>query len=159
MLAAGEVEAARRGCRWLAKVQNADGSWEDLWLARRVYGTASALSALVHLGGSHSDEVSRGVTWLRRQQNRDGGWGETQRGEPAPSTAEQTAFAVHALRLCGQPVEEGVRWLLEHQRPDGGWNPSPVGIYWEVIGGYANPMNAWVFPLLALSVQETERLP
>jgi squalene-hopene/tetraprenyl-beta-curcumene cyclase len=149
MLVVGDVGSVRRACRWLVKTQSADGSWDDLWLARRVYGTSCALIALARSGG-RPQAISRGVSWLRRARNPDGGWGETQRGIPAPSTAEQTAFAVHALRSCGEHVEDGVRWLVERQRADGGWEPSPVGIYWEVIGGYANPINAWVFPILAL---------
>lgn len=156
MLVVGDAEAVRRACRWLEEVQNPDGSWEDLWLARRVYGTARAVTALAR-AGRDSEALRRGVAWLRKVQNSDGGWGETQNGSPAPSTPEQTAFAVEALAVCGEPVENGVRWLLERQRADGGWEPSPVGIYWEVIGGYANPMNAWVFPLNALA--QKERLP
>lgn len=156
MLVAGDAEAVRRACRWLERVQNAEGSWEDLWLARRVYGTACAVTALARTGRD-SEALRRGIAWLRKAQNPDGGWGETQNGSPAPSTPEQTAFAVEALAMCGEPDEKGVRWLLERQRADGGWEPSPVGIYWEVIGGYANPMNAWVFPLSALA--QRERLP
>ena len=54
--------------------------------------------------------------------------------------------------LCEQnlPGASGVEWLLGNQRDDGGWHASPIGIYWEVIGGYANPINAWVFPMFAL---------
>ncbi|GIX07258.1 MAG: hypothetical protein KatS3mg115_1661 [Candidatus Poribacteria bacterium] len=147
----GERRRAERGLRWLRRVQANDGSWDDLWLARRTYGTAMALIAMARLDAFDRRTVERGIQWLLKHQRPDGGWGETQRGEPRSSTAEQTAFAVRALLAWGRSADRGLEWLLKHQRPDGGWDPAPIGIYWEVIGGYANPINGWVFPLLALS--------
>ena len=91
------------------------------------------------------------MRWLAEARNSDGGWGETQLGEPAASTAEQTAFALQALRALGQEDADAAAWLHDAQREDGSWPASPIGIYWEVIGGYANPMNACVFPALALT--------
>lgn len=173
MLEVGDADSARRALDWLERVQGRDGAWDDLWLARRTYGTSCAVVALAHGGRGDCAAVRRGVEWLKHAQNADGGWGETQLGEPADSTAEQTAFAVLALRAptlalpvygaggevsrgTGTPRQEsnvdgGIRWLAARQRNDGGWNAAPVGIYWEVIGGYVNPLNAWVFPAFALS--------
>jgi prenyltransferase beta subunit len=149
--AAGDAASAQRAAAWLARAQCRDGYWEDMWIARKVYGTATALAALAQLGGKPPDAIRRGSTWLRRWQNTDGGWGETQHGERAASTAEQTAFGVQALAACGQSAPEAVEWLRSNQRPDGGWDAAPIGIYWDVIGGYANPLNALVFPILALA--------
>ena len=166
MMRAGETDAAQKAVRWLLDAQNRDGSWDDLWIAKRSYGTAKALIAMAKTGFGDERRIQKGVQRLQEMRNADGGWGETQAGEPAPSTAEQTANAAQALialqfapQTAAQAADPTVReaarralrWLIERQRPDGGWDPSPVGIYWEVIGGYANPMNAWVFPLLAIS--------
>ena len=152
---AGETQAVKKAVEWLHDAQNADGSWDDLWIAKKSYGTGAALTAMARTGLGDAARIRRGLEWLQSAQNADGGWGETQQGEPTDSSAEQTAAAAQALRAHGESNskagEAAVQWLLKRQREDGGWDPSPVGIYWEVIGGYANPMNAWVFPLLALT--------
>ncbi|MBM3213650.1 hypothetical protein FJZ36_01860 [Candidatus Poribacteria bacterium] len=146
----GDAASVERALRWIERSQARDGSWEDLWLARRTYGTALAVNALASAGRTGS-VLNRGIRWLLAAQQDDGGWGETQSGERRSSTAEQTAFAVQALRAADVDARRGIDWLRSRQRPDGGWDAAPIGIYWEVIGGYANPMNAWVFPLMALS--------
>jgi len=137
------------------------GYWSDLWLAKNSYGTASAISALVKAGKGF-DVISQGVRWLHRAQNPDGGWGEDMFGKPIDSTAEQTAWSSYALLLANPndlAAERGVDLLLETQnkacpersRRDGSWPSSCVGIYWEVIGGYEDPIYALVFPMLALN--------
>jgi squalene cyclase len=151
MDALGDARAAGRGADWLERAQARDGSWDDLWLAKRTYGTSAALIALSQMGRGSDDPARRGMRWLAAARNGDGGWGETQLGEPAASTAEQTAFALQALRALGQEDADAAAWLHDAQREDGSWPASPIGIYWEVIGGYANPMNACVFPALALT--------
>lgn len=151
MLDIGDEDSASRAARWLERAQAPDGSWDDLWLAKRTYGTASALLALARVGRGDGQPANRGLAWLMAARNSDGGWGETQLGAAAPSTAEQTAFALQALRAYGPDDERAVGWLCDAQRNDGSWTGAPIGIYWEVIGGYANPMNACVFPALALT--------
>ena len=151
MLSLGEDDAVARAARWLERAQNVDGSWDDLWLAKKTYGTATALVALADMGRGGSDAATRGVRWLLGARNDDGGWGETQLGAPSDSTAEQTAFALEALRATGADDSRAVQWLCNAQADDGSWPAAAVGIYWEVIGGYANPMNACVFPAFALA--------
>ena len=151
MLALGEDAAVARATRWLTRAQHADGSWDDLWLAKKTYGTASALIALADVGQAGCEAAARGVRWLETARNEDGGWGETQLGVPSASTAEQTAFALEALKATGVEDVRAAAWLCRAQSEDGSWPAAPVGIYWEVIGGYANPMNACVFPALALA--------
>ena len=143
-----------RGIRWLRKQINREGYWRDLWLAKDTYGTACAIIALVKVGLKEAPEAHRGVEWLERSQNGDGGWGEDMFGNPTESTVEQTAWSTYALLLAApekRAVQDGIAFLLKHQREDGSWPEQSVGIYWEIIGGYADPIYASVFPLLALN--------
>ena len=143
-----------RGIGWLRKQINREGYWRDLWLAKDTYGTACAIIALIKVGLKEAPEVQRGVEWLERSQNADGGWGEDMFGNPTESTVEQTAWSTYALLLAapkGRAAREGITFLLEHQKDNGSWPEQSVGIYWEIIGGYADPIYASVFPLLALN--------
>jgi squalene-hopene/tetraprenyl-beta-curcumene cyclase len=126
--------AAAAGLRWLLDAQEADGSWFGRWGVNHVYGTWSALCALIPAGIPRSDErVQRAVRWLYEHQNDDGGWGEDCRSYEDPawigrgsSTASQTAWALLGLHAAGEASSpgfaRGVRWLLSRQREDGGWD-------------------------------------
>jgi len=162
----GFEKEREKAVKWLKKkftiTQNQDtektGYWNDLWLAKKTYGTASAIAALLK-SGEKSEVVSQGVNWLHSSQNPDGGWGEDMFGESTDSTAEQTAWSTYALLLTNtndKAAERGINWLLENQNEDGTWAPNCVGIYWEVLGGYADPIYALVFPLLALKEKAKE---
>lgn len=163
LLASGGNEACiARGIRWLRAEIQSDGYWQDLWLAKRTYGTACAIIALVKAGMTEAPEIERGVRWLESMQNADGGWGEDMFGNPTESTVEQTAWSTYALLLAdsaptdgaartGTAAQKGIDYLCRHQTEEGSWQESCVGIYWEIIGGYADPINASVFPLLALN--------
>ena len=144
----------KRGINWLRRQIHRDGYWRDLWLAKDTYGTACAITALVKVGLKDIEEVHRGVEWLERTQNSDGGWGEDMFGNRTESTVEQTAWSTHALLLANPEnlaAQNGIKFLLKHQREDGSWQEQCVGIYWEIIGGYADPIYASVFPILALN--------
>ena len=147
-------DAMIAGVYWLRKQINSDGYWRDLWLAKDTYGTACAIAAFVKVGLKNAPEVQRGVEWLEHTQNADGGWGEDMFGNPTESTVEQTAWSTYALLLANPEnpaAEQGIAFLLKHQREDGSWPEQCVGIYWEIIGGYADPIYASVFPILALN--------
>ena len=142
-----------RGIHWLRRQIHRDGYWRDLWLAKDTYGTACAIIALIKAGQKNAPEVRRGVEWLEHIQNADGGWGEDMFGNPTESTVEQTAWSTYALLLADpdrRAAKDGMAFLLRHQREDGSWPEQCVGIYWEIIGGYADPIYASVFPILAL---------
>ena len=144
----------QRGISWLRRQIHRDGYWRDLWLAKDTYGTACAITALVKVGLENVAEIHRGVEWLERTQNADGGWGEDMFGTPTESTVEQTAWSTYALlqvNLENRAAQNGIQFLLKHQRADGSWPEAGVGIYWEIIGGYADPIYASVFPILALN--------
>ena len=143
-----------RGINWLRRQIHRDGYWRGLWLAKDTYGTACAITALVKAGLKNVTEVHRGVEWLGRSQNADGGWGEDMFGNPTESTVEQTAWSTYALLQVNPEnpaAQNGIEFLCKHQREDGSWREQCVGIYWEIIGGYADPIYASVFPILALN--------
>ncbi|MQY10518.1 Squalene--hopene cyclase [Streptomyces sp. RB5] len=154
---------ARRGVGWLLAEQEASGAWFGRWGVNYVYGTGSAVPALVAAGlpGTHP-AIRRAVTWLEGVQNDDGGWGEDLRSYPDPewiargtSTASQTAWALLALLAAGEhaspAVERGVRWLARTQRADGTWDEpefTGTGFPWDFSINYH--LYRHVFPLTAL---------
>ncbi len=151
--AGGRNEDVERACKWLKRQITPEGCWSDLWLAKFTYGTANAITALIQAGEADCEEIHRGIRWLESVQNIDGGWGEDMFGNRTESTIEQTAWSAGTLLLVDPQNESGwrgIKFLLSHQIPDGSWAASCVGIYWEIIGGYADPINASVFPLRAL---------
>ena len=138
---------------WLETHISRDGFWDDLWLSKRTYGTACAINAIVKAGYHNIQAIKDGVKWLESVQNPDGGWGEDMFGNQIDSTVEQTAWSTYALLIvdCQNPsARRGLEFLINQQNPDGSWNASCVGIYWEIIGGYIDPIYASVFPILAL---------
>ncbi len=92
LVAAGErpmSERVRRGARWLAEHQNADGGWGESCAsyddpAARGIGastasqTAWALLGLLAAGEERGEAVRRGVAYLVRTQQPDGQWDEPQ---------------------------------------------------------------------------------
>ncbi|MFC1718679.1 prenyltransferase/squalene oxidase repeat-containing protein, partial [Candidatus Poribacteria bacterium] len=151
-------EAVAKAINWLKATISDSGYWSDLWLARNTYGTALAIVALIKSGQPDCAEVKRGIKWLEENQNPDGGWGEDMMGNKRQSTTEQTAWSTYALLLLdsdSSSAQKGLEYLLSHQNPDGSWPASCVGIYWEVIGGYIDPVYASVFSLMALNQAES----
>lgn len=123
---------------WLARAQEADGSWFGRWGVNYVYGTWSVLCALGRAGlDAGHPMVARAVDWLKRVQNGDGGWGESctsyaldRTGHEAfGSTASQTAWACLGLMAVGEArsdaVARGMTWLAAHQGDDGLWGQEP----------------------------------
>jgi squalene-hopene/tetraprenyl-beta-curcumene cyclase len=155
LLAKGGNEMfVNRGIQWLRANMHRDGYWNDLWLAKRTYGTAYALVALTKAGFEDVPEIERGICWLEQAQNTDGGWGEDMFGNPTDSTVEQTAWCTYALLYANgenRAAQNGIEFLLKNQKDNGSWQESCVGIYWEIIGGYSDPIYASVFPILALN--------
>ncbi|MFC7217516.1 squalene--hopene cyclase [Streptomyces polyrhachis] len=154
---------ARRGTDWLLAEQEPGGAWFGRWGVNYVYGTGSAVPALVAAGLPPAHPaIQRAVTWLESVQNEDGGWGEDLRSYRDPgwigkgtSTASQTAWALLALlaagECAGRAVERGIAWLAATQRPDGTWDEpefTGTGFPWDFTINYH--LYRHVFPLTAL---------
>lgn len=162
---AEDKPALERGLAFLRREQEDDGSWFGRWGMNYVYGTWSALCALVAAGVSaQAPEVRRGVEWLLATQNEDGGWGESGDSysldphgpQRAPSTASQTAWALLGLLTAGEDrnpgVDRGVDYLLRRQSAEGFWREpqfTATGfprVFYLRYHGYAK-----FFPLWALA--------
>lgn len=120
-----------RAAQWLLSQQLPDGSWVDWWCSRYIYGTVTALEALLQADSlTQSDPRTKAaLQWLLKEQNADGGWGENWAGGNSSSTCEHTGLAVYGLCIASpsetmpvDAIEKGVEWLLAHQREDGTWD-------------------------------------
>ncbi|MEU4685925.1 squalene--hopene cyclase [Streptomyces xinghaiensis] len=166
MLAAEGLAAdprVRRAVAWLLAEQEPSGAWFGRWGVNHLYGTGSAVPALVAAGvPAEHPAIRRAVDWLTSVQNEDGGWGEDLRSYPDPewiargeSTASQTGWALLALLAAGEEdgkaVERGIGWLARTQREDGSWDEpqfTGTGFPWDFSINYH--LYRLVFPLTAL---------
>lgn len=153
----------RRGIDWLLAEQEDNGAWFGRWGVNYIYGTGSAVPALVAAGLPVTHPaVRRAVSWLQGVQNQDGGWGEDLRSYSdqewigrGVSTASQTAWALLALLSAGErdseAVERGVRWLVDTQKADGSWDePYFTGTGFPRDFSINYHLYRMVFPLTAL---------
>ncbi|MGW1459907.1 squalene--hopene cyclase [Streptomyces albidoflavus] len=166
MLAAEGLAAdprTRRAVDWLLAEQEPSGAWFGRWGVNYLYGTGSAVPALIDAGlPTTHPAVRRAVAWLESVQNDDGGWGEDLRsyreqGRMArgASTASQTGWALMALLAAGEresrAARRGVTFLAETQHEDGSWDEpyyTGTGFPWDFSINYH--LYRQVFPLTAL---------
>ncbi|MGQ9505977.1 MAG: prenyltransferase/squalene oxidase repeat-containing protein [Thermogutta sp.] len=145
-----ETEAAvARGLRWLARHQNADGSWslhafhlapgaagdeDGLGREADVAGTALALlpflgAGQTHHTGEYRQVVLKGLSWLVQQQKPDGdlrgnGIGDMYaHGQATIVLCE--AFAMTRDIQLREPAQKAVDFIVRAQHPRGGWRYEP----------------------------------
>jgi len=145
-----ETEAAvSRGLRWLARHQNADGSWslhafhlapgasgdeDGLGHQADVAGTALALlpflgAGQTHLSGDYRQVVFKGLSWLVQQQKPDGdlrgnGIGDMYaHGQAAIVLCE--AYAMTRDIQLREPAQKALDFIVRAQHPEGGWRYEP----------------------------------
>jgi len=140
--------AVARGLRWLARVQNQDGSWslndyaEHARPGNRGDCAATSLALLPFLGAGQTHEtgryhatVLRGIRWLLAQQKEDGDLRGGYGGDAGMYVHGQAAIVlVEALSMTGdeqlrQACEQAIRFIERAQHQRGGWryNPGQAG--------------------------------
>ncbi|KAA3606659.1 MAG: hypothetical protein DWQ01_16710 [Planctomycetota bacterium] len=132
--------ACEKAALWLAKQQEADGSWVEKQQQKRgdlhqVGQTALALMALESCGnraaaGPYSETVNRGISWLLRSQQSNGLFG----GEVGNPTLYNHGLATLALvrlyQADGKPVtlkpilQDALEVLVRARNPYAGWRYS-----------------------------------
>ena len=92
----------RRAAAWLARHQNANGSFSFSGSGPGdADDTGAAVEALAAAYGSRARPAQRGAAFLARIQQRDGGFSNG----PGGSNAQSTAFAVQGLLAAGRDPE------------------------------------------------------
>jgi len=145
------------GLEYLARQQNADGSWNPLWfghedapeMANPVFGTARVLMAYRDLGLGEVNEARRGVAYLAKAQNADGSWS----GAPGlAGQVEETALVLDVLvGLGAEPkrVRLGTEWLARAVLEGRHLVPSPIGFYFARLW-YSERLYPIIFSVAAL---------
>jgi squalene-hopene/tetraprenyl-beta-curcumene cyclase len=162
------TRAAERALSYLARHQQAAGSWAPLWFGNQhaasevnlTYGTGSVISALsVPLVRELSiAERSRrlGLTWLLNAQNSDGGWGGA---AGIQASIEETGIALYALAEStpsdapddrANATLRGIRWLINATHEGHCTPASPIGLYFARLW-YYEELYPIVFALRGLS--------
>jgi len=165
-----ETEAAvARGLRWLASVQNRDGSWSLSNYSRhanpRNEGDAAAtgLALLPFLGAGQTQEygiykqtVARGIMWLLENQEEDGDLRANFPGQAGMYAHGQCsivlceAYAMTGDERLRRPAQKAIDFIAESQHKDGGWRYYP---------GQAGDTSVFGWQLMALqSARETGTL-
>jgi squalene-hopene/tetraprenyl-beta-curcumene cyclase len=141
-------DAAVAGIKWLAALQNSDGSFATFGKAVKNsrYGvgtpeiTAQAIRALVawqpelpSLRGLIAPALAKAQDFLQKSQQTDGSWQSLWFGSEDAPNGQNPIFATSRVILAiaelggaqnqawTQPLQRAVTWLLDTQLPQGGW--------------------------------------
>jgi len=115
---------ASEDIRWLAKNQEADGTWSPAHHggveAFRPALTALSLLALQQATGAYREQIAKGVSALERMQTAEGSFG----GDDGQAQLYNLAVTTYALTRCGADSPALVRAIAHirtRQEPDGSW--------------------------------------
>ena len=136
--------AVSRGLRWLASVQNQDGSWslEDYHRhdnsRNRGDAAGTSLALLPFLGagqthefGKYKTTVAKGLKWLLEHQERDGSIRyRTTNNQGMYAHGQATIVLVEAFAMTGdqtfrEPAQKALDYIQRSQHRRGGWRYSP----------------------------------
>jgi lanosterol synthase len=158
------LAATKHGERFLAKSQEADGSWKGFWGVNYIYGTFFAVRGLLACGRFGDDAaIRRACDWLVAHQKADGGWGEHWTGsmqgrysEHPRSQVIMTAWALLTLLLANDPrraiIDRGVSLLIARQEAGGAWpRESVAGVFFDTAMLHYEMYRDY-FPLWALGL-------
>jgi len=166
-------QALRRGWKYLAKHQQADGSWLPLWFGNQdrqhednpIYGTGRVLLGYSEGGQIETQAFRDGIRYLRTVQNEDGGWGggtntrypgSTRPEDTVSSTIEETAVALEGIMSAedttdsSESILRGLSWLCESIRSSHHDCSQPIGFYFARLW-YHEKLYPLVFSLSALN--------
>ena len=132
--------AVARGLRWLASVQNRDGSWSLLRYeySRRsnnkgdARGTSLALLPFLGAGqthefGKYKETVAKGLAWLINNQKRNGDLRiNAMESNGIYAHAQATIVLCEALAMTGdeqfrEPAQKAIQFIEDWQHREGGW--------------------------------------
>jgi hypothetical protein len=136
--------AVARGLRWLASVQNDDGSWSLANYARHnrpgnkgdAAGTSLALLPFLGAGQTHEygiykTTVARGLAWLMENQQENGDLRANFPGQAGMYAHGQAAICLcEAYALTGderfrEPARKAIEFIETAQHRAGGWRYQP----------------------------------
>ena len=136
--------AVSRGLRWLASVQNCDGSWslakyrnhDDESNPGDAAATSLALlpflgAGQTHENGVYRETVAKGLRWLMKHQEADGEITHGIRTNAAIYAHSQAAIVlVEALAMTGderfrEPAQKAINYIEGFQHKHGGWRYRP----------------------------------
>lgn len=136
--------AVARGLRWLASVQNQDGSWSLAKYERHdrpgnegdAAGTSLALlpflgAGQTHEAGRYKTQVAKGLAWLVANQKRDGDLRANFSGQAGMYAHGQAtivlceAFAMTGDEKLREPAQRAVDFIQRAQHFEGGWRYQP----------------------------------
>ena len=163
------THAISRGCEWLHRTQNHDGSWRGVWGVQYIYGTLFGIRGLLAAGVRSGDPaLCSARRWLLARQREDGGWGEHHSGclegryvEHTESQVIQTAWALIALLEAGETdwpaISRGVQFLIDSQDAEGAWPKQDMaGVFFRTaLLDYT--LYRQYFPLHVLGLYEARR--
>ncbi len=132
--------AVARGLRWLASVQNDDGSWslENYGRNRRGDSAGTSLALLPFLGagqthenGVYRETVAKGLAWLIDHQKSNGDLranfvsnaGMYAHGQATIVLSE--AFALTGDQTLAEPTQLAIDFIENAQHKNGGWRYQP----------------------------------
>ena len=119
------------GLKWLAKVQQRDGSWNGKnWEARQEYSVGmTGLALLCFLGAGYTDgkgpfktTVKRGLAWLKAHQRPDGSfpW-QTFYEQGIATMAVGEAYGLGRNPAVGRMAQQAVAYICKQQPDHGGY--------------------------------------
>jgi len=168
--------AVARALKWLARYQNADGSWslhafnkapgaeDKLSGEGRTHsdmaGTSLALlpflgAAQSHMSGDYTTEVTAGLRWIVEHQKEDGDCrGSGERNAQMYAHAQATIVLCEAYELSRdeqlrEPAQLALNFIVKAQHGQGGWRYSP---------GQAGDTSVVGWQLMALKTGQTSYL-
>ncbi|MCH2134881.1 MAG: terpene cyclase/mutase family protein, partial [Phycisphaerales bacterium] len=136
--------AVSRGLRWLASVQNQDGSWSLAQYERHdqpgnqgdVAGTSLALLPFLGAGqthefGKYKETVAKGLAWLLKHQKPTGDLRANFAGDAGMYAHGQAAIVLcEAYAMTGdqrfkRPAQKAIDFIQQAQHIRGGWRYQP----------------------------------